>query len=38
MIDLNMVDLPEPFTPTSAAIVPSGMAKEASRSAMWPFR
>jgi hypothetical protein len=38
MIALNSVDLPAPFTPTSAVIVPVGMAKLASRSAVSPLR
>ena len=31
MIALNSVDLPAPFTPTSAVIVPRGISKLASR-------
>ncbi len=38
MIALNSVDLPEPLTPTSAVIVPVGISKLASRSAVWPLR
>ena len=34
MMALNRVDLPEPLTPTSAVIVPRGMEKLASRSAV----
>ena len=35
---LNSVDLPEPFTPTRAAIDPPGTLNDASRSAVWPLR
>ena len=38
MIALKSVDLPAPFTPTSAVIVPRGMAKLASVSAVTPLR
>ena len=38
MIALNRVDLPDPFTPTSAVIEPAGSAMEASQSAVWPLR
>ena len=38
MIALNSVDLPEPFTPTSAVIVPRGTAKLASSTAVSPLR
>ena len=38
MIALNSVDLPAPFTPTSAVTVPCGISKLAWRSAVWPLR
>ena len=38
MMALNRVDLPLPFIPTSAVIVPVGTAKLASTSAVWPLR
>ncbi len=38
MMALNSVDFPAPFTPTSAVIVPRGMAKLASWSAVRPVR
>ena len=34
MIALNRVDLPLPFTPTSAVMVPAGILKVASRKAV----
>ena len=37
MIALNSVDLPAPLTPTSAVIVPRGISKLASYSAVCPF-
>ena len=38
MIALNRVDLPLPFTPTSAVIVPRSISKVASRKAVRPLR
>ena len=38
MIALNSVDFPLPLTPTSAVIVPFGIAKLAFLSAVWPLR
>ena len=38
MMALNSVDLPEPLTPTSAAMVPRGSSNDASRKAVWPLR
>jgi hypothetical protein len=38
MIALNKVDLPLPFMPTRAVIVPVGIAKLASTRAVCPFR
>ncbi len=37
MMALKMVDLPLPFTPTSAQIVPGSSAKEALWTAVKPF-
>jgi hypothetical protein len=38
IIALNKVDLPAPFIPTSALIVPVGILKFALRRAVLPFR
>ena len=38
MIALKRVDLPDPLTPTSAVIEPSGRSKVASLSAVSPLR
>ena len=37
MMALKIVDLPLPFTPTSAQIVPGSSSNEASRTAVWPL-
>ena len=37
MMALKSVDLPLPLTPTSAVMLPSGVQKPASLSAVWPL-
>ena len=38
IIALNSVDLPAPFTPTNAVIVPAGISKLVSDKAVCPLR